>query len=141
MDKTLKDFDTVVENKVIELGVYYVDQQVNSRIGLHDEKEYFTEREINFLESRNSFYFYRLASEKFENDLEFNDKELKAIDNALKHYTPFGLINDWSLGIIDYDYDTIMLDFISKNKDIENLYEKLYIALHEIKIEKEKVGK
>ena len=138
MNNTLKDFDTIVENKVMELGVYYIDQQVNSGHGLHDEKEYFAKREISFLESRNSFYFYRLASERFENDLEFNNKELKAIDKALKNYPPFGLINDWSVGIADYDYDRVMLDFIIKNKDIENLYEKLYIALHEFKLEKDK---
>ena len=138
MDNTLKDFDTVVENKVIELGVYYIDQQVNSGHGLHDEEEYFTKREISFLESRNSFYFYRLASERFENDLEFNNKELEAIDKALEYYLPFGLINDWSVGIADFDYDRIMQDFIIKNKDIENLYEKLYIALHEFKLEKDK---
>lgn len=138
MNKTLKDFDTVVENKVMDLGVYYIDQQVNSGLGLYDEGEYFTEREISFLESRNSFYFYRLASERFENDLEFNNKELEAIDKALKDYPPYGLINDWSLGIDDYDYDKVMLDFIIKNKDIENLYEKLYIALHEFKLEKDK---
>lgn len=138
MDNTLKDFDTVVENKVMELGVYYIDQQVNNGHGLHDEEKYFTKREISFLESRNSFYFYRLASERFENDLEFSNKELEAIDRALKDYLPFGLINDWSVGIADYDYDRIMLDFIIKNKDIENLYEKLYIALHEFKLEKDK---
>lgn len=138
MNNTLKDFDTVVENKVMELGVYYIDQQVNNGHGLHDEEEYFTKREISFLESRNSFYFYRLASERFENDLEFNDEELEAIDKALKNYLPFGLINDWSVGIADYDYDRIMLDFIIRNKDIENLYEKLYIALHEFNLEKDK---
>lgn len=138
MNKTLKDFDTAVENKVIALGVYYIDQQVNSGHGLQDEEGYFTKREISFLESRNSFYFYRLASKRFENDLEFSNKELEAIDSALKDYLPFGLINDWSLGITDYDYDRIMLDFIIKNKDIENLYEKLYIALYEFKLEKDK---
>lgn len=137
MDKDLKDFDTVVENKVIALGVYYIDQQVNSGHGLYDEEGYFTKREISFLESRNSHYFYRLASKRFENDLEFSDKELKAIDEALEDYLPFGLINDWSLGIMDYDYDRVMLDFIIKNKGIENLYEKLYIAVYEIKLKKE----
>lgn len=141
MDKALKDFVTVVENKVIEAGVYYVDQQVNSGNGLYDEDNFFTKREISFLESRNSYYFYRLASDRFENNLEFSNKELKAIDKALKDYPPFGLINDWDLGIMDYDYDRIMLDFIIRNKDIENLNEKLYIAVYEFKLEKEVFNK
>ena len=120
-----------LEQKIISIGVCHINQLVHNGY-LEDEEYDFNKSEISFLNQQNTDFFVKIARSNFVNDLNFNSEELKAMKDGLKEYKPHELVLDWSLGICDFEFDNIAIDFIEKNKSDEDIYEKLYIKLNDI---------
>lgn len=120
-----------LEQKVISIGVYYINQLVENG-DLEGEGYDFNKSEISFLNQQTTDFFVKIARSNFVNNLNFNSEELKAMKDGLKEYEPYGLVLDWSLGICDFEFDNIAIDFIEKNKSDKDIYEKLYIKLNDI---------
>lgn len=66
--------------------------------------------------------------------------KINAIIEALKQYSIYGLVNDWSLGINDFDFDTTMLSYLKGKQrkcptrdwsisSHNTLYNRLYVTM------------
>lgn len=136
-EKTLKE-------KIIDVGAYYSAQQVEVNPDELLEHE-FTEEEVEFLRGKEISYVEDIMREEYKPLTDLSDKEVQAIKDGLKEYSPYALVNDWSLGICDFDYDMVMGDYLfNKRKEIGNLmghhhelYGRLYLAILNIKSELE----
>lgn len=136
-EKTLRE-------KIIDVGAYYGAQQVEVNPYELSEHE-FTEEEVEFLSGKEISYVEDIIREEYEPLTDLSDKEVQAIKDGLKDYSPYGLVNDWSLGICDFDYDVVMGDYLfNKHKEIGNLieqhhelYSRLYLTIMNIKSELE----
>lgn len=134
-EKTLKE-------KIINVGAYYAVQQVD--VNPYELLEHgFTEEELMFLSDRGISYIENIMKEEYKPLTDLSDKEVKAIKDGLKEYRPYGLVNDWSLGICDFEFDKVMGDYLfNKHREIGNLiehrhelYSRLYLTVLNIKEE------
>lgn len=131
-----------LREKIIDVGVYYVAQQVEVNPDELLEHE-FTKEEVEFLSGKEISYVEDIIREEYKPLTDLSDKEVQAIKDGLKDYSPYGLVNDWSLGICDFDYDKVMGDYLfNKHKEISNLieqhhelYSRLYLTILNIKEE------
>ena len=132
-EKTLRE-------KIIDVGAYYSAQQVEVNPYELSEHE-FTDEEVEFLSGKEISYVEDIIREEYKPLTDLSDKEVQAIKDGLKDYSPYGLVNDWSLGICDFDYDKVMGDYLfNKHKEIGNLsehhhelYSRLYLTILKIK--------
>ena len=131
--KTLKE-------KIIDVGAYYAAQQVEvNPYELLDHE--FTEEEVEFLSGKEISYVEDIIRDEYKPLTDLSEKEVQAIKDGLKEYNPYALVNDWSLGICDFDYDEVMGDYLfNKHKEIGNLiehhhelYGRLYLTILNIK--------
>lgn len=132
-EKTLRE-------KIIDVGAYYSAQQVEVNPDELLEHE-FTEEEVEFLRGKEISYVEDIIREEYKPFTDLSDKEVRAIKDGLKEYSPYALVNDWSLGICDFDYDKVMGDYLfNKHKEIgdlmeqhHELYGRLYLTILNIK--------
>ena len=136
-EKTLKE-------KIVNVGTYYAVQQVDVNLEELSEHE-FTEEELMFLSDKGISYVEDIIREEYKPLTDLSDREVQAIKDGLKEYSPYGLVNDWSLGICDFDYDEVMRGYLfNKHGEIGNsieqhheLYSRLYLTILNIKSELE----
>lgn len=127
-----------LESKILIYGMCYAESEIKNNLYEYDEP--FTEKEIEYMIKQDDDYFYKLAKKTVDDiSLELSNREIVAIKEALKEYSPYALIVDWQTKDIgDYSYDFIMLDYIDNNtsygkiKENELFYMKLYIAIYEL---------
>ena len=132
-EKTLRE-------KIIYVGAYYAVQQVD--VNLYELSEHeFSEEELMLLSDKGISYVEDIIWEEYKPFTDLSDKEVQAIKDGLKEYSPYGLVNDWSLGICDFDYDEVMRGYLfNKHGEIGNsieqhheLYSRLYLTILNIK--------
>lgn len=129
-----------LREKIIDVGAYYSAQQVEVNIDELSEHE-FTEEEVEFLRGKEISYVEDIIREEYEPLTDLSDKEVQAIKDGLKEYSPYALVNDWSLGICDFDYDEVMRGYLFiKHGEVGNLmenhhelYSRLYLTVLNIK--------
>lgn len=126
-----------LKDKIISTGAYYVAQQVALNIQELSEHE-FSDDELDFLEDKGIEYIEQIMKEEYKPFIDLTEEEVQAVKNGLKWYEPYGLVNDWSLGICDYSYDKIMLDYIDeKERKLPEyeLFSRLYLTVLKIKVD------
>ena len=125
-----------LREKIIDMGAYYAAQQVEVNLDELLEHE-FTEEEVEFLSGKEVSYVEDIIREEYKPLTDLSEKEVQAIKDGMKEYPVYGLVNDWSLGICDFDYDKVMGDYLfNKHKEIGNsterhheLYSRLYLTI------------
>lgn len=130
-----------LKEKIIYVGAYYAAQQVE--VNPDELSEHgFTEEEVEFLRGKEISYVEDIIRNEYKPLTDLSDKEVQAIKDGLKDYSPYALVNDWSLGICDFGYDKIMGDYLlnEHHKEIDiliehhhELYSRLYVTILIIK--------
>lgn len=132
--------EQIVLKKAKDVGAYYAAQQVATNI---DElKEHgFTYKELGLLEEKGLSFIEAFITNTYLPFHDLTEKEVTAIKSGLKEYPPYGLVNDWSLGISDFDYDIIMVRYMNKKmskiggrrgvtyEQHDKLYSRLYVTV------------
>lgn len=123
-----------LERKVLEAGAHYVAQQVEVNIDELKEHE-FTDCEISILEEKGLKYIESLIADNYNAFDDMTNEEVEAIKMGLSEYGAYGLVNDWSVGICDYDYDEIIGDYLIKIKDMSwnEKYGRLYATVMSVR--------
>lgn len=114
-----------LDEKILDTGAYYVAQQVAANV--NELKEHnFNNIELDFLKDKGVEYVEELIKDNYKPYTDLSIVEVDAIKSGLESYPVYGLINDWQLGIDDFQFDQVMLNYLENKRGSSNRHNRLY---------------
>ena len=131
-----------LEKHILELGILNIERQYEnyikySRIEYLSKEEYLVlTNKVNESIKNGENYFLTLVKKHYDNDLELSAYENEVLLEALTYDNrPHWLVHDWENSGYEESFDVWAKKIIEneKLKGTKDIYEKMYMKLHELK--------
>lgn len=131
-----------LEKHILELGILNIERQYEnyikySRIEYLSKEEYLVlTNKVNESIKNGENYFLTLVKKHYDNDLELSAYENEVLLEALAYDNrPHWLVHDWENSGYEESFDVWAKKIIENEKlrGTKDIYEKMYMKLHELK--------